>query len=58
LRNVVGCSIRRNLKIGKSFIGCEKVSIGDNVYIAINNFIACKEIKIGDDKKIILVTVL
>jgi acetyltransferase-like isoleucine patch superfamily enzyme len=52
LRNLVGYSIGKNVIIGKSFIDCEKVTIGDNVYIASNNFIACKGISIGADTKI------
>jgi acetyltransferase-like isoleucine patch superfamily enzyme len=52
LRKLVGYSIGKNVTIGKVFISCEKVIIGDNVFIADNNFFSCKEINIGDDTKI------
>jgi acetyltransferase-like isoleucine patch superfamily enzyme len=52
LRKLVGYSIGKNVIIGKAFISCEKVTIGDNVFIADNNFFSCKEINIGNDTKI------
>jgi len=51
-RNILGYSIGDNVKIGRSFINCNKVTIGNNVYIADNNTIICKEVKVGSNTKI------
>ena len=45
-------TIGKNVKIGKSFINCKRVTIGDNVYVADNNVFSCKEVHIGSNTKI------
>lgn len=52
LKTIFGYSIGKNVKIGKAIIHCNKVTIGDNVYIADKNFIACDELIIGCDTSI------
>lgn len=52
LRKLFGYAIGKNVKIGKSIVNCEKVTIGDDVYIADNNVFSCKEILIGNSTKI------
>jgi acetyltransferase-like isoleucine patch superfamily enzyme len=47
LRKMFGYSIGKNVKIGKSIINCNKVTIGNNVYIADKNVINCNELTIG-----------
>jgi acetyltransferase-like isoleucine patch superfamily enzyme len=49
LRKLFGYSIGKNVKIGRSIINCNKVSIGDNVYIANRNVINCNELVIGSN---------
>lgn len=49
LRSIFGYSIGENVRIGKSIINCNKVSIGDNVYIADKNIINCNELIIGNN---------
>jgi acetyltransferase-like isoleucine patch superfamily enzyme len=49
LRSIFGYSIGKNVRIGKSIINCNKVSIGDNVYIANKNTINCNELIIGNN---------
>ncbi|KQW97706.1 hypothetical protein [Flavobacterium sp. Root420] len=52
LENMFGYSIGKNVKIGKVIINCNKVTIGDNVYIADNNLILCNELSIGQKTSI------
>jgi acetyltransferase-like isoleucine patch superfamily enzyme len=52
LKNLFNYSIGKNVKIGKSIINCEKVTIGNNVSIADRNVFSCKEINIGNNTKI------
>ncbi|QOG03814.1 hypothetical protein [Flavobacterium sp. MDT1-60] len=52
LEKMFGYSIGKNVKIGKVIINCNKVTIGDNVYIANNNLILCKELSIGQKTSI------
>jgi acetyltransferase-like isoleucine patch superfamily enzyme len=52
LRKMFGYSIGKNVKIGKSIINCNKVYIGDNVYIANSNIINCNELFIGSNTSI------
>ncbi|OXA92214.1 acyltransferase [Flavobacterium hercynium] len=47
LRNALGYTIGKNVKIGKVIINCKKVVIEDNVYLADNNNISCNELFIG-----------
>lgn len=47
LKKMFGYSIGKNVIIGKTIINCNKVTIGDNVYIASNNIILCNELTIG-----------
>lgn len=47
MRYLLGYSIGKNVKIGKSIINCKKVTIGDNVVIANRNVFACNELNIG-----------
>ena len=52
LKKMFGHSIGKNVKIGKVIINCNKVTIGDNVYIAGNNLILCNELSIGQNTSI------
>lgn len=52
LKKIFGYSIGENVKIGKIIINCNKVTIGDNVYIASNNYISCNELSIGEKTSI------
>lgn len=52
LKKALGYSIGKNVKIGKVIINCNKVTIGDNVYIASNNIISCNELSIGQKTSI------
>jgi acetyltransferase-like isoleucine patch superfamily enzyme len=52
LKTIFGYSIGKNVKIGKGIINCNKVVIGDNVYIANNNLILCNELFIGSKTSI------
>lgn len=52
LKKIFGYSIGKNVKIGKTIVNCNKVTIGDNVYIADKNFIACNELLIGSNTSI------
>ncbi len=52
LEKMFGYSIGKNVKIGKIIINCNKVTIGDNVYIADNNLILCNELSIGQKTSI------
>jgi acetyltransferase-like isoleucine patch superfamily enzyme len=52
LEKIFGYSIGKNVKIGKVIINCNKVTIGDNVYIADNNIILCNELSIGQKTSI------
>lgn len=52
LKKLFNYSIGKNVKIGKSIINCEKVTIGNDVYIADRNVFSCKEINIGNNTKI------
>lgn len=47
LKKIFRYSIGKNVKIGKVIINCNKVTIGDNVYIASSNIISCNELSIG-----------
>ncbi|WP_369765617.1 hypothetical protein [Flavobacterium sp. WC2429] len=49
LRELLGYAIGKNVKIGKSYINCNKVIIGDNVHVANNNNIFCNELLIGSN---------
>ncbi|WP_158844262.1 acyltransferase [Algibacter sp. L1A34] len=49
LKYVFGYKIGKNVFIGKAYINCEKVSIGDNVRIANGNNFTCNSIIIGDN---------
>lgn len=48
LKKMFGYIIGKNVKIGKVIINCNKVTIGDNVYIASSNIISCNELSIGN----------
>lgn len=48
LKKMFGYTIGKNVRIGKVIINCNKVTIGDNVYIANNNIISCNELSIGE----------
>lgn len=52
LKKLFHYSIGRNVRIGRSIINCQKVTIGDNVYIGDNNVFSCKELSIGNGTKI------
>ncbi|RZJ50187.1 MAG: hypothetical protein EOO44_16870 [Flavobacterium sp.] len=52
LKKLFNYSIGKNVKIGKSIIKCNKVVIGDNVFIAGNNLIVCNELSIGSNSSI------
>ena len=49
LRRLLGYTIGKNVKIGKSIINCNKVTIGDNVMIASRNVFSCNELTIGSN---------
>lgn len=51
-RVLLGYSIGKNVRIGKSIINCKKVHIGNNVFIADNNIFSCSEVIIGNDTSI------
>lgn len=48
LKKMFGYSIGKNVRIGKIIINCNKVIIGDDVYIAGNNLFFCNELSIGE----------
>ncbi|TDP00870.1 acyltransferase [Flavobacterium sp. 245] len=52
LKKIFGYSIGKNVKIGKALIICDKVEIGDNVFIADRNFISCGALSIGSKTSI------
>lgn len=52
LKFLFGYSIGHNVKIGKSIINCDKVTIGNNVRIADNNVFSCRELSIGSNTAI------
>jgi len=52
LKKMFGYSIGKNVKIGKLIINCNKVTIGDNVYIASNNIIQCNQLSVGSHTSI------
>ncbi|WP_152971412.1 acyltransferase [Lacinutrix algicola] len=49
MRTVFGYKIGKNVSIGKAYINCKNVTIGDNVKIASNNNFICKTLIIGDN---------
>jgi acetyltransferase-like isoleucine patch superfamily enzyme len=49
LKQIFDYSIGNNVKIGKSIINCNKVTIGDNVNIANKNVISCNALSIGSN---------
>ncbi len=52
LRNLLGYSIGKNVRIGKAIINCNTVTIGDNVFIADKNVINCNALMIGNNTSI------
>ena len=52
LKTFFGYEIGKNVFIGKVFINCKKVYIGDNVFIANKNSFSCGLINIGSNTKI------
>ena len=52
LKNIFNYSIGKNVKIGKTIINCNKVTIGDNVLIGGGNTIVCNELSIGSNTSI------
>jgi acetyltransferase-like isoleucine patch superfamily enzyme len=52
-RKLLGYTIGKGVRIGKTFIKCNEVDIGDNVVIGSNNVIVCDTLLIGKNSKII-----
>jgi acetyltransferase-like isoleucine patch superfamily enzyme len=52
LKKMFGYKIGKNVKIGKVFINCKQVFVGNNVLIADMNNFSCGIINIGDNTKI------
>lgn len=49
MRGAFGYKIGKNVYIGKAYINCKNVTIGDNVKIAMNNNFTCTTLIIGDN---------
>jgi acetyltransferase-like isoleucine patch superfamily enzyme len=51
-KKMFGYQIGKNVKIGKSYINCNKLILEDNVIIGSKNVISCNEFSIGKNSKI------